>query len=161
MLGNGRSLQYLSSQSPHCSPGSRRRLPPTPGKALEVTPPSKPRRRNHQQYDVSSSGEVLKHDSVGDGSGGGDGDDGGLIDLGVRSRLKRIAAEVSSRHSGYEDRKPPPVLSITHVHTYIHTHACMHAYTHTYMHTYIHAHTHTYIHAHIHTYIHTLLMLFY
>ena len=31
------------------------------------------------------------------------------LDAGIRTRLQRIAAEVSARVIGYEGRKPPPV----------------------------------------------------
>ena len=34
------------------------------------------------------------------------------IDEGLRARLKRIAKEIASRVSGYQDRKPPPVRNL-------------------------------------------------
>lgn len=96
MLGSARCLQYTCSGSIH-SPPIRRVLPPTPGKGVGPSPPSKPP-RNKQQHGTPLP--VLVQPTL-----------AGYADTGIRQRLQRIAAEVSSRLVGYEGRKPPPVSS--------------------------------------------------
>lgn len=68
----------------------RRLLPPTPGKALNPSPPSKPQRLKKPEH----CGPAPALDS---------------LDAGIRPQLQRIAAEISARVIGYEGRKPPPV----------------------------------------------------
>ncbi len=91
VLGSARSLQYVSTELSQ-SHIKRRVLPPTPGKALDSSPPSKPQRLKKQDQCVPS--QVA---------------DNHALDAGIRPRLQRIAAEISARVVGYEGRKPPPV----------------------------------------------------
>lgn len=90
ILGSNRSLQYVVPES--TKPIVRRMLPPTPGKTVESSPPSKPPRNKptHQQSASFLSATASETSSI-------------------RQQLQRIAAEVTARHSGYEGRKPPPV----------------------------------------------------
>ena len=76
---------------------TRRVLPPTPGKTLDASPPSKPLRVKKQGHcEPLPKRELPASDSD-------------SLKEGIRSQLQRIAAEISARLVGYEGRKPPPV----------------------------------------------------
>lgn len=88
-------MQYVATGSNYRPQVIRRVLPPTPGKSLESSPPSKPQRLK-RQCEPSPPAHISNES-----------DDS--LDVGIRPRLQRIAAEISARIAGYEGRKPPPV----------------------------------------------------
>ena len=94
-LGSARSLQFVPTVQGQ-PPPVRRVLPATPGKAVDISPPSKPQRLKKQET-CETSPLSSQDDS---------------LDAGIRQRLQRIAAEISARLVGYEGRKPPPVSSL-------------------------------------------------
>ena len=96
----------MSSDSP-----VKRVLPQTPGQALNRKPPSKPPRQQATKTKVESSGEGGSESSRSYSYSGSVDFERSAIDEGLRARLKRIAKEIASRASGYQDRKPPPVRS--------------------------------------------------
>ena len=109
-LGGSHQLQYVCQSSSKSSEGvaTRRVLPQTPGQPANGKPPSKPPRQLSQSNSVTNDSSPNSSYSY-----------SGSIDLersaineGLRSRLKRIAKEIASRTSGYQDRKPPPVCCI-------------------------------------------------
>lgn len=104
-LGASYQFQYISSK---VSP-VKRVLPQTPGQALDRNPPSKPPRQQISTTKVESSSERVSEMSGSHSCGGRVELEKSAIDEGLRTRLKRIAKEVASRASGYQDRKPPPV----------------------------------------------------
>lgn len=103
-LGASYQFQYLSSKVSSNSP-IKRVLPQTPGQALNGKPPSKPPRQQIKKTKEETSAETSNSYSY---SGSVD-LERSAIDEGLRARLKRIAKEIASRASGYQDRKPPPV----------------------------------------------------
>lgn len=87
----------------------KRVLPPTPGQSTNGKPPSKPPRQQSSQIikaNVPDGGRETSYSYCGSVDL-----EQSAIDEGLRSRLKRIAKEIASRASGYQDRKPPPVCS--------------------------------------------------
>ena len=114
-MGASYQFQFVSSKLNDTSP-VKRVLPQTPGQPTNEKPPSKPPRHH-----VTKAADTETVDAGSDTSYSYCGSidlEQSTIDEGKRSRLKRIAKEIASRSSGYQDRKPPPVSCIfaSHLH---------------------------------------------
>ena len=108
-LGASHQFQFLASKVSDDSP-TKRVLPRTPGQPTNEMPPSKPP-RHHLARSMTESTDSASYASR---SYTGSIDvKRSAIDEGLRAALKRIAKEIESRKSGYQDRKPPPVSILT------------------------------------------------
>lgn len=109
-LGASHQFQFVSSKVCSNTSPLKRVLPQTPGQLTNGKPPSKPPRHHIPR---TNDREIMNSGAEASNSYSGSIDlEKSSIDEGLRSRLKRIAKEIASRSSGYNDRKPPPVYSV-------------------------------------------------